>query len=216
MKGNKVVIGVLFICIMGLVSCQNKKELNAKEMIKWVENKSNGLVKSKEVGEFYFEAKFRPQVYENALAISRGSQELENNDQDDFYYITLKIGTQTPGMNITEWKASDAEKIQKNIYYLSFGMQNHIKLMDGEEMLDCVHYVFERSFGLSDFRIFNLGFNPSNWNIGDKTLVIEGDFFDVPPIKLKFKEDDLKRIPLLADIGGNEHNKLNINTISSK
>jgi hypothetical protein len=101
-------------------------------------------------------------------------------------------------MDITEMNANgDFNAIQKNIYFLSYSMQNHIQLKDGESLIPCEYYVFERSFDLSSTMVFNIGFEVSNQSNEDKTIIIGGSYFDLPPIKINFLKSDLMNIPQL-------------------
>jgi hypothetical protein len=180
-----------------MFSCSENKTLEAEEFVKWVDNEKNGLVKTKVLGDFIFELKYRPIQYEIALNKMMKLETNPTSNDDGFYLFTLKIREKN-SMDITEMNANgDFNAIQKNIYFLSYSMQNHIQLKDGESLIPCEYYVFERSFDLSSTMVFNIGFEVSNQSNEDKTIIIGGSYFDLPPIKINFLKSDLMNIPQL-------------------
>jgi hypothetical protein len=190
---------VVFLGIVLACSCNAKHNLNPEKLVAFINNPKNGYTIEREVGEFVFEAKWRPLVYEQALQKLNNVANLSQaniTEADDTYFISLKVKHQS-GESITKWNAADMNAIQQNIYYLSFGLQQGIQLIDGTDTLECIHYDFERSYDLADYSNINLMFQPIKWSNQSKTLVIDGNYFSVPPIKIKFKEEHLKQQPNL-------------------
>jgi len=194
MKTTSLISLLLLICFF---FCMYKKEVNDSEYIQWIEDENNGMLKSKQMGDFLLEAKYRPINYEKALLTSRGTPVTEEMTEDDFYYFTLKVSLENGSGDLTEWNAKDMTEVQRNIYYLSFLMQNDISLVDGNDTLKCVHYVYERSFDLGNFKIFNIGFDPVNWSTETKSLIINSKYFGTVPVKFKFKKSDFENLPNL-------------------
>ena len=186
----------IILTTIQLFSCQSDKVLGASDLKKWIEDDKNGFVQKRTSNGFLFEAQLRPLSYEIAN-MKLNNQPVESDIKDEMYYFTIKINAED-GSDIAHFNSNgDIGIIQKNLHYLSFGMKNHIELLDDGEKLPCVYYEFERSFDLAKFKTINIGFEPIASNNKTKTLIIGGQYFNTPPVKIKFHESDLVKLPKL-------------------
>ncbi|BDS15667.1 hypothetical protein [Aureispira anguillae] len=200
MQGIKY-LWLIFI-FYGFLSCTNET-LAPSEYVQWVSEEENGLLKRKEIYPLKIEAQYKPIPFvianeEQTNDISKYKYIEREKKLKGLQYYTLKLGISDATYNITNFGVEDEIQRQDRLSYFSFAMQNDIKLVESGDTLSCKLFHFERSYDLSPYRTFVLGFKqPQTDEIVDKTLILDLPFFKTGPIKLNYKKSDLEAIPNL-------------------
>lgn len=197
MKGiNKFLLLLLFITT---IACQ-KRTLTPAELVKWVKNADNALLRKKTIGGLQLEALYCPVPYiianelkSNHLPKAVYQKRAKVLSKLQQYQLQLAV-TEREATTVVNWMIADNSASEKRLNYLSFGMQQHIYLVEGNDTLPCVSYHFERSYDAAPHRTFLVGFDNKN-TTGDKVLVFDSPEFHTGPIKIRFKEDAINNIP---------------------
>jgi len=196
---HKLVVGLLCCSLLFLFSC--KKEYSNKEIVSWVKNPENGLRKSKEIDGLKLDVLYKPHTYLLAdklkdKDLSPEEYQKEKEQLGNLQYFDLRLGTVGKRWgDILNYKVNNVEEQQDRIHYLSYQMQNDLFLIEGNDTLKCRLYHFERSYDLAPHRTFLLGFEQGHLPNEDKILVLDSESFKTGPLKLKFRQEDLAKIP---------------------
>ncbi len=198
----KVLTMLLVISIMLITIVGCKQSAIPSDYVRYVRNPDNGLLRSKQVGPVHIDLQYKPIPYLIANELRRNDiskEEFLPRQKEltgsQYYNLQLSV-TDQPQANIINYRLRDETEIQKRLYYLSFGMQNDIRLIDGTDTLKPMLYHFERSYDLAPHRTFVLAFEqrPDN-RYKDKTLILDSPVLATGPLKLKIKADALQNLP---------------------
>lgn len=196
---NKIVFILLTIGCF-LQSC-SRSSLAPSELIKWVENKENGLVQRQDLNNYFFEAKYKPLDY--VIAIEGRSDDLSKSDFDrlkgelnGLQYIDMDIGPLTNEGNIlSSGLESEEEYFERLDYFVTYANQD-IFIVQGRDTLMPKLYHFERNYGLAPKNTLLLGFENGEQE-KDINLYIDDQVLGVGRVKFLFKNEDIKSTPTL-------------------
>lgn len=179
--------------------------LNPIEYVQWVEDKKNGLMVEKQIGEYTFSAQFKPLEYvvlkqTKDPNIKSDVVKKEAEEMSDLQYFTFKIGVANGTEDPLKFGVNTNEDFQKRVEYFSFSLQNEIKLIDDTDSLNCVMFHFERAYGIAPYCTFVLGFEKSKTDAANKILVYNDQLLGVGPVKLMIQSENLKHIPKLITL----------------
>lgn len=191
---------LLYILLLLLSSC-NKKELGIKEYVTWVEGDNDLLVQKKQVGEFIFTFRLLPVEYKAAKGILEETIALDLYQQklkrwNGMYYMNVSMDLKDKKKQILEYNLSSANEFQQRLYYLSYRMQNDLKMRCGNVEVPCGLYHFERNYGLKTGIDIAVGFE-NKCNENDLTFELNPQLFNTGLIKVTFLQGDLKKVPTL-------------------
>jgi hypothetical protein len=188
--------------LLNLLSCGNEN-LIPSDYVTWVNNSENGLLKKKTIPPLTVEALYKPLAYiianeQRSNDISKEIYQARIEELGTLQYYTLKLGIIDEKLDVTNYEVTNNAQQQERLNYLSFSMQNDIKLIEGKDTLPCKVFHFERSYDLSSSRTFVLAFERTkSTNNQSKTLILDLPYFKTGPIKLNYKTSDLEAIPSL-------------------
>ncbi len=195
MQESKKWLGV-FVILSGMILACNSS-LPAKDYIRWVRDIRNGLHKQKQVGEYVFDIQYKPSEYSSLTerAISDSS-----NKQSDMVYLTLKLKVQQEGKptDILRYKLGSEKEYYDRLYYYSFRFVNDLYLLNGDEKIPCSVFHFERSYDLSAYRTWIIGFY-THLKENDLILVIDSPQMDTGPVRIRWNRTDLLSVPELEN-----------------
>lgn len=200
MQGTKLLLGLLLF--WGLYSC-GKSTLVASDYVSWVNDPTNGLLKHKMITPLEVELLYKPIPYiianeQRTNEINKEAYEARFKKLEGLQYYTLKLSIVGQEQDVTNFQVMDQTQQQDRLAYLSFAMQEDIKLVEGNDTLPCVLYHFERSYDVTAFRTFVLAFEQrATHKEEDKTLVLDLAYFKTGPIKINYNRSDLSQIPNL-------------------
>ena len=199
-----------------IASCNNvvktDKENNSiiKNTPEEIEEAKANLTSEKKIDMFTFSAIYKPWDYiiamENKGKIGKAELEKKKEEINDLQYYTFKIKYNEDKIEMLMAGLSSKEEYYARIQYFSFAMQNDLKLIDGEDTLDCALFHFERTYGLASEATFSLGFpltkqeqeqkrdNPEVMN-NSKTLIYDDKALGVGKVYVKIDQKKLNNIP---------------------
>jgi hypothetical protein len=193
--------------LVSLLSCQNHlHSLKPKEFVKYIEDQDNGISTEKIIGDISYSLQYKPYEY---IAIKELKKEKINSDElaqkideiKGLQYFDFKISNLNMSEDILRKNLSNENEFEQRIRYFSFEMQNDLKLIDCSDTLDCNLFHFERTYGLSSYTIFLLGFPINNSvkigqvNLCNKTLLYIDKIFNQGKIFITIESDNIKNIP---------------------
>ncbi|PCI97037.1 MAG: hypothetical protein COB15_08720 [Flavobacteriales bacterium] len=203
-------IGFLFF----IVACNGESSLNKEDYVHYVTNEDNGLLNTKEINDIEFHLQYEPINYKvlkkvkNRLITPKQYREDVERFKGGQYFI-FKIALKDKQGDLLKYEAKNQEEYADRVQYFSSRMQNDFYLLDGKDSLKCNLFHFERTYGVSPFSTFVLGFDSNNElkEVGntvkeivkdDKVLVYDDKAFGVGPIKYKIRAKDINNIPELT------------------
>lgn len=196
------------------MSCSGDAPLNKKDYVKYITNEDNGLVHTKEINEIEFQIQYEPINYKVLKKVKNRAftQNQYKQDVERFkgsQYFIFKIALKNKQGELLKYQASSQEEYSNRVQYFSYSMQNDFYLLEGEDSLKCNLFHFERTYGVSPFSTFVLGFDSKNELIekatsyqenvrNDKVIVYDDKVFGIGPIKYKIRATDINNIPELT------------------
>ena len=190
-----------------------KKTCTPLEYVDWIEDPANGLLVKKDVGDYNFTILYKPLDYiiikeKKDDKLKKEDLQTEKSEIEDLQYFTFKIGLKANSGDLLKYNLTKVNDYYARVEYFSFAMQNDLKLLDGNDTLNCILHHFERTFGLAPYCNFVLGFKLSENSPGkivthfsDKTLIYNDRVLGIGPIKLTVKGNNIKNIPKLITYG---------------
>lgn len=194
---------ILFVRTVSVTKLLTKNETKPpQKYIKWVEDKGNGLIEKKQIDNFMFTLQYIPKDYmmlKEDPALSDSKLHEKSKELGDLQYFTFTISS-VDEKDVMESGIVSQEEYQKRIEYFSFQMQNDLKLIDGNDTLECVLFNFERTFGIQPQCRFNLAFESVRKSGEYKTMVFNDQVLGLGTVKLSLLTKNLENIPHLKII----------------
>ena len=175
-----------------------QSSLTPSEIVRWVENKKNGLVVEKSVENLTFKLQYQPLSYlianemrTNQIDAAYFAQ--EKAKRDDLQYFTLKILDKRQDGFLLD----SADNHDDRINYFMFDMQSDLKLVESGDSLDCQLFHFENTIGITPELRFLLGFERRKGvsEHSDKTLLFKGSKLGLQELTLQVLSKDLAALP---------------------
>lgn len=190
---------VLFI-FSGLYCTSKSAALVPAVYVKWVENPENGLKINLDTAGFRFTLQFKPVEYLALREMKKtkvSGNELTQavDSMGDLQYFTFQLGM-TDGSDILKSNIESTSDFSENIEYLSFGIQQDIKLIEAGDTLPCVLNLYERNYGIGPLANIVLAF-PNSQTRADKVFWFDDHRFGAGKVEITIKKEDLDKIPTL-------------------
>jgi hypothetical protein len=178
-----------------LIFCScGKQTLSPSEYVKYIEDESHGLKVSRTIGDVQYAVLYKPSDYMRIRETHSGANIKE--EKGDLEYFSLHYSLSDTSGDLLKKDITTPEEYYERVNYMSYGMQNDIRLVEGTDTLSCRLYNFVRSYGLSPAADIVLAFESSASHSG-KTLLIDDNVFGAGMIKIKFEQEDIENIPVL-------------------
>lgn len=191
---------LLLICFFIFLGCK-KESMVPLEYVTYVKSEVSGMYKEKVVGEYVFQLQKEPIPFK-VLNLLRKEQVTKEEfaeyaeGMEGMQYYIMKIGVEGSQESILKFNLESEIDYQNRLSYFSFGFQQHIYLEEGNKIVPCTLFHFERMYDLTPFRTFVLGFEQTGEReFEDKTVVIDSDFFQTGKVKIKIAGSDIKSLP---------------------
>lgn len=196
---------------MVIGSCKSGNEFDfnknpiqtAKEYCKWFEEKDNNQIIEKEMSTLNYKALFVSAEY---LAM----KEIETLDSDtseirkkidnysELQYVVFRIKKNDFNGELLKFQLKSSDEYQNRINYCSFNIQKDFNLIEGKDTLNCCISQFERTYGITPFISFILGFPKTEANqASNKTLVFNDMLFGNGIINLTYHKENFNKLPQL-------------------
>jgi len=183
-------------------SCQ-RQMTQSSDYISWVEDEDNGLVVKKEIDGMEYNLLYKPHDYilakeYSANILDKGRIEARRKELGDLQYFTLRIRAGNNNELMKAGIANEQEYYARLEYFMS-GMQSDLYLVEGKDTLPCRMQHYERTYGMSPWNNFVLGFdNPEKNKQEDKLLVYEDKVLGNGKVMLKIKYKAIENVPALT------------------
>jgi hypothetical protein len=197
--GGRLTALLFMIVSLMMMSCNNSS-LSPSEYVKYVADEANGLVKTKNIGEVNIKVQYKPISY--LIANEMRTNDISKADFDErkkelesmqYYNLTLDIAD---ARNILNYNVSSQSHQQERIHYLSFGIQQDIRLMENGKELPCILYHFERTYDISKERTFLIAFNQDeSTKDATKTFILDSAVLGIGTIKIQFDGKNIQELP---------------------
>jgi hypothetical protein len=184
----------------------DKSVLSVNEMKEFVVNVDHGLLKSKQIDEVTYSAKYKPVDYIIAMEtrdekLTRAIYKEKHDELSGLQYFDLRIEIDKANGELLKYALRSGSQYESRVTYLAFDIKNDIKLVDGNDTLECVMSHFERVYDIVPYATILLGFKDTGGNLmHEKTLVFHDKLFGKGIIKFTFLPADLQTIPQLEVI----------------
>lgn len=194
------------VSLMQLKTCSGgRAALPADEYIRWVENKENGLLVEKQVGDYKITLQYKPQEYAVLMderKISFTTQEMTARKKafEDMDYFTLKLEAED-GKDITKFNITDEQEYYARLQYFAMEMGNDLQLIEGKDTTKCTIFHYERTYGIDPRAAFVLAFpkkKTSGKTATDKTLLFSDRHLGTGPVMLTVTGEAINTIPELT------------------
>jgi hypothetical protein len=195
MQENKVYIFILLI----LCGC-GSKELTPEEYVKWIDNKSNGMIKQETIGKVKYTVVYRPSDYQKAKAyISDDTFGLKHSKSDNHSFIVRMEPVDGKTQVLTIDASDKEEPFQRINYYLSEAPK-HMQLLEGNDTMGVESYLFERYYNVSPAQNLVAGFHRgADLGESDLSFILEDKVLNTGKIYFNFSKSALKNIPKLIN-----------------
>lgn len=201
---------LLLIVILVLAGC-SKKAMDAAEFCQWVNTPESGLITSKEINGLQYTAMYRPAAF---MVLQQAGRQVSPDgaafheklaEASGSQYFVLEIRSVT-NSDVIAVNATSKEAYHARIIFLSYRVQERIRLIDGTDTLYCRLAQFEQMYTAAPYARINLVFDVADDNSnaktvrpqevrGDKTLLFDDMVWGNGLIKLRIKEKDLQNMP---------------------
>lgn len=204
MKAYKLFSFTVILFLSGILFFSLDSAVIPSDYVQWVINPENDLRKIKKVADIKIDVQYKPIpfIITNELrtnTINKKVYKKRVEELEGAQYFTIKVSVDPEvATDITQYKVSNVEEHQNRLYYLSYQLQNDIKLIEGKDTLAPQLFHFERAYDLAPHRTFVMAFETKKKNVNqDKVFLIDSPALETGPIKIKFKAEDLNNLPTL-------------------
>ncbi len=189
MKGIKLAIAMV-VGICATIGC-SKSKLGKREFIDWVKNPSNQLNQTKTIGDIQLNIQYTPGAYLELIQDGASDSKMQQ-------YALEMVVLSKKNSDIAKHNISTISDYEARMQYMSFSMQNDIKLVDGDDTLDCKWFHFERGADIKPHRTWLLGFDKlQTTDSQTKVLLVDVSKLGAGIVKFKFDKNILTNIPTL-------------------
>lgn len=170
-----------------------------EKLMAFVDDKKNGFIKSKTIGQITYSAILKPTDY--LLSQKRLEDQdttLKKSNFEDLQYFDLRIKIEDFHKEFIKYDLESEQEYQQRVQYCAFNMQQDIKLIDGKDTLSCVLYHYERAFDVVPYGHFVLGFETrKSVLVNTKTIFFYDQLFNNGIIKFTFSPEIMVSEPVL-------------------
>jgi hypothetical protein len=177
--------------------------LSPQEYARWVENPDNDLKKVKMIGDYTITLQYKPVDYvivmeEQKHQLPEDMVSQRRKTLEDLHYYSLRLESTDKQVRVMDIGNNTDQDYYDKISYFSYGMQEDISLVSGNDTLQCKLYHAERNYELTPYLDFVLAFeNPDPANQQPIEFVLDGYRLGLGPVKFTLSPDDISNVPHL-------------------
>jgi hypothetical protein len=171
---------------------------------KWVLDKSNGLLKEKEMNDFTFALQCEPVDYiicreEKQEKLKCETVNHRRQELEGMVFFKFVIALEKNLGELMKYQIKNYEEYDERVKYFSFKAQEDMYLLSGEDTIRCDLFHFERTFDLDSRCVFSLGFERGKIDHSvPLTFIYDDKIFKRGFIKLTFPPYTISNIPKLV------------------
>lgn len=170
-----------------------------EKLVRYVNSEENGFFKSKSIDNITYSSMLKPVEYLLAQKrLKENNNKLMATDFEDLQYFDLRISVEDFKAEFIKYDVDSPVDYEERVKYCAFEMQNDIKLIDGNDTLECVMFHFERAYDVVPYGHFILGFETKKKSmIETKTLCFDDKLFNKGMIKFAYSPQTIAKQPVL-------------------
>lgn len=210
----RFVLGCLVIlCASGFfitgsnADTQNRRPrvLDPSKYLKWVESKNSGLTAVSENGALTYAVMYRPSEYvilkgtpiENKRTAGKEIKQRIKEIKGVEHY-TFSIALNDGRKDLIKTLTRDSREYEALLLYLANQMQHDLQLATGKDTTGCTMFHMERTYGVTPYVKFVLGFEMpvSGKELKeDRTILFNAEVLGSGLIRLNIRKEDIQSIP---------------------
>ena len=194
---------VLIVFILGLFACK-PKEYSPSEYVQWIKNPTNGLLLSKEVGDYAIRLQYKPHEY-LALLDSKGETlsdadfETLSHSYEGMDYYNLGISLRDKSKDILKEGIQSPNDYFQRVNYFSFKVGGNITAISGTDTLPCKLCHFERNYGLSPDCNLSIGFERQLDPNKPLRIIYDDEILGIGKVEFNISNTALTKLPTLKN-----------------
>jgi hypothetical protein len=195
-----------FIVLVALLfnACK-PASLGIKEYMAYIDDPSNGLLKTEEIGDFKISVQYRPVEYISVIEVRDADDDLSPaefskamKENENMQFFLLRIAGTLKKEDALLSGLSREEEYYERLSHLIGGIEKNVLLVDGVDTLPCMMHHYERNYKLSDFHNITLIFEKKkDKQAHDKTLIYDDVMLGIGKIKINITRESINSIPEL-------------------
>jgi hypothetical protein len=179
------------------------KVAGPKDYVNFIKNPKNGLCPEKIIRDYTFRFQYLPIEYaalreQDLEQLDYTKYEQDKKSMQGLIHVNFYI--QAENESVLKKDVKSEEEIYERIEYFSYRVQKDFYLLYGDDTLKCLICHFERTYELSPYLTFILGFEDrisNQKNYQDLTLVYKDNLLGTGPVRIAIKGKFLRKIPEL-------------------
>jgi hypothetical protein len=191
----------LFLLSLTVILDSCSHTLKPIDYVHYVEDPKNGLHPSHVQQPFLFSLQYKPLDYValqeiRQLQVSEGQLEDEKRSFGTLQYFTFRISSTDSTKDVLNVQTTSDKDYSQRQNYFDFYLQRDIKLIENGDTLPCRLFHCVRSYGLTPYSDFVLGFdNPKDKRGSDIKFVYEDKILKSGTISFLITQNSMKHIP---------------------
>lgn len=188
----------LLVIIVAFCSCK-QKELDPIDYVKYVEDESNGLHLSKQIGDILYSIQYKPAEYMMLKEGGLDQKKSVSSDYNNLLCFNMRIQHKNKKTDVLSVGISDDKEYMARLDYMTFQMKDDIYLIDRYDTLNCSFFHSVRNYSLAPYADFVLVFEnkTSKKESNEMVLVFDDKIFGNGIIKFQINNNDIIKIPIL-------------------
>ncbi len=171
------------------------------ELLKWLSEPRNGLVKTTSANGFVLTLKYLPPEYLVYMEQKKGGIEIQSKEFDDSMTFIFSIEHQSKYVDASNYRIHNLSQYKSRIAQLNFDIKKYLFIKEGNgDITPPVLSVFENAYEIGDKKSFYLVF-PKNIEkkeeMGMVDIVFVDPFLDTGINHFIFNKNAFKQIPKL-------------------
>ncbi len=181
-----------------------KSNVSLKEFVSWCSNPANQLNKSKDISELKYSLIYMPMETMAFLELRNQQYDYSKfqktcGNYSEMTYFNLRIELTSGNGELIKYNLKTPAQYEERVRYTSFGMQNDIYLVQGNDTLRPGLYQSERIFEVAPYMIASFGFDNKKFdNKKEITIVLNDQLFEKGFIKFNYKNGQLIDMPTIT------------------
>lgn len=189
----------LFLLSLLLAACQSS-QLSAPAYAAWVREHRADLTTTATAQPITASLTYLPADW---LAVNEAGAEhpeqiaVARREYEGLEYYRLRVAAASGQGDLLQLDAGSTNTYYQRVQYFSFGLQQDLRLLAGQDTLPCRLFHFERNYGAAPYADFMLGFEDKGGNKWDRVLIYHDRVFTDSLIQLVIPAENIDQVPTL-------------------
>lgn len=201
---NRATYSILLILLNLSFGGCNKKDLSPADYVSYCNDPGNGLKQEKTIQDIKYTLQYEPAEY--LMAEKTGARDINKVQYKELgkqfsglQYFVLRIEALNGEADPLKVGISDKQAYFDRIQYVSFEVQNDLKVLEGNDTLQCRIAHLERMYNIAPFVSLVLGFDMSPISAGskikDKVFIYSDKTFGTGTVRFVIRSKDIEQLP---------------------